>query len=47
MKRIVTAILIVWALQSCSTSKDVYRIKLDKWSAGPNKSAVTGWTYTK
>jgi len=47
MKRIVTLILIAVALQSCSASKDVYRIKLDKWSAGPNKSSVTGWTYTK
>jgi hypothetical protein len=47
MKRIITAILIGLVLQSCSTSKDVYRLKGDKWSAGPKKSAVTGWTYTK
>jgi hypothetical protein len=39
--------LLAWALSSCSTSKDVYQLKGDKWTAGPNKSSVTGWTYTK
>ena len=47
MKRILTLILIAVALQSCSTSRDVYRLNGDKWTAGPKKSAVTGWTYTK
>ena len=47
MKRIVTLIVLIGALTSCSTSRDVYRLKGDKWTAGPKKSSVTGWTYTK
>lgn len=47
MKKLIAFILIAGVMTGCSTSKDVYRIKGDKWSAGPNKSAVTGWTYTK
>jgi hypothetical protein len=31
-------------LMSCTTSK-VYRIKEDKWSHAPIRSAVTGWKY--
>jgi len=38
--------LLAWALTSCSTTKATYQIG-NGYSAGPNKSTVTGWTYIK
>jgi len=43
--RIIVLILVV-LLTSCSTTKVTYQIG-NKYSAGPNKSTVTGWTYIK
>lgn len=46
MKKLILFVLIAGVMTGCSTQKSVYRCGKG-WTTYPNKSAMTGWNYTK